>query len=68
MKINLNDKAIEQLGIAIDMGEIGTLRIARGDQRFEPLEGDPRFEVLQVKMIENLNTQRAELGLEPATI
>ena len=63
------DRAIEQLGIAVDKGQMGlTLRIAKGSPAFEPLEGDPRFEALQARMIEKLNTQRAELGLEPATI
>ena len=63
-----HDKAIEQLAIAIDRGAIGTLRITTAAPVFEPLEGDPRFEALQAKMIENLNSQRAELGLEPASI
>ena len=63
-----HDKAIEQLGIAVDKGQINTLKITRGSPVFEPLEGDPRFEAIQKRMIENLNTQRAALGLEPATI
>ncbi len=62
------DKAIEQLGIAVDRGAINTPKITRGSPIFEPLEGDPRFEAIQKRMIENLNTQRAALGLEPATI
>jgi hypothetical protein len=63
-----NDKAIELLGIAVDMGVIDNLKITRASPIFEPLEGDPRFEAIQKRMIENLNTQRAALGLEPATI
>jgi TolB-like protein len=63
-----NDKAIEQLGIAIDRGAIGTPRITRDSPVFDPLEGDPRFEAIQKRMMENLNAQRAELGLEPVTI
>ncbi|NOR19531.1 MAG: hypothetical protein GQ538_05530 [Xanthomonadales bacterium] len=62
------DKAIEQLGIAVDRGAINTPKITRGSPIFEPLEGDPRFEAIQKRMIENLNTQRAALGLEPVTI
>ena len=63
------DRAIEHLGLAVDQGQTGlTIRIAKGSPEFEPLEGDPRYEVIQSRMIENLNTQRAELGLEPATI
>ena len=63
-----HDKAIEQLGIAIDKGANGNLRIAKDDPAFEALEGDPRFEALQLRMINNLNQQRAELNLEPASI
>ncbi len=32
------------------------------------LEGDPRFEAIQSRMIEHVNTERAELGLEPVSI
>ena len=63
------DNAIEQLEIAIDKGQTGSsIRIAKAAPVFEPLEGDPRFEALQKKMVDHLNAERAELGLEPATI
>ena len=62
------DKAIEQLGIAADKGQIGlTLRIAQTDPVFEPLEGDPRYEAIQERIAQYLNEQRAQLGLEPIT-
>jgi TolB-like protein len=62
------EKALDQLEISIDKGAIGTLKITLGAPAFEPLEGDPRFEALQQRMLDNLNAQRAELGLEPVTI
>jgi tetratricopeptide (TPR) repeat protein len=63
------DKAIEMLGMAADKGLVGlTLRLADSAPAFEPLEGDPRYEAIQARMVENLNTQRAALGLEPATL
>ncbi len=63
-----HDRAITHLDSWVDQGAIGPLRLAWGSPQFEPLEGDPRFEAIQARMIENLNTQRAALGLGPATI
>jgi TolB-like protein len=64
-----HDKALEHLGIAADKGWPGwSLRLSRTVPALEPLEGDPRYEAVQARMIENLNKQRALLGLEPATI
>ena len=64
-----NDTAIEKLGIAVEKGIVGlTTRMAKGSPAFEPLEGIPRYEALQARVVENLNRQRAELGLEPASI
>jgi TolB-like protein len=62
------DSAIEQLGIAVDKGFTSLAsRIASKNPSFEPLEGDPRYEEIQARMVENLNRQRAELGLEPSS-
>ena len=63
-----HDTAIAQLDLAIDKGAIGRLKLARDFPALQPLEGDPRYEAIQARMIENLNAQRAALGLEPATI
>jgi TolB-like protein len=63
------DRAIEQLEAAADKGFKGfTLRLSRAHPALEALEGDPRFEAIQKRINENLNTERAKLGLEPATI
>jgi hypothetical protein len=42
-----------------------TPRIAREWLALSALEGDPRFELIQQRMLEHLNTERSALGLEP---
>jgi len=59
------DVSLEWLDRAISRGFISTTRIAREWPYLEPLEGDPRYEAIQARMIEHLNTERAELGLDP---
>ena len=63
-----NDTAIAKLDTAVSNGYIGDLRLADGEPALKALEGDPRYQAIQERMIENLNTQRAVLGLEPAEI
>jgi hypothetical protein len=64
-----HDRAIAHLDTAVSKGLIlaGT-RMADNFPVLKPLEGDPRYEAIQARMIENLNTQRAALGLGPAEI
>jgi hypothetical protein len=59
------DKALDYIEQAVAEGGIATSRIAWEFPAFAPLEGDPRYQAVQQKMIDNLNRQRAELGLEP---
>ena len=59
------DASLEWLERAVTRGFISTLRIAQEWPYLEPLEGDPRYEDIQSRMIEHLNAERAELGLEP---
>jgi len=59
------DASLEWLDRAISGGFISTTRIAQEWPWLEPLEGDPRFEAIQARMIEHLNAERAELGLDP---
>jgi tetratricopeptide (TPR) repeat protein len=56
--ITLLDKAVQQ-GAIVDDALGGTWSI------FSSLRGDPAFEAVRIKMLEHLNTERAELGLEP---
>jgi hypothetical protein len=52
---------------AIDQGLILSTRIARDWPALEPLEGDPRYEAIQARMLEHLNREREKLGLEPVS-
>jgi hypothetical protein len=40
-------------------------RLTRLWPAFEPLEGDPRYEAIQTRMIIHLNEEREALGLGP---
>jgi TolB-like protein len=63
------DTSLQFLDRAISGGYItGTARIVRELPYLSTLEGDPRFEAIQSRMIEHLNAERAELGLEPVSI
>jgi TolB-like protein/lipoprotein NlpI len=63
-----HEQALTRLELAVNNGFIGDLRLSRGFPAFAALESDPRYQAIQSRMIENLNTQRAALGLEAATI
>ncbi len=60
--------SMENLDRAASLGQTGPLRLAIAWPALEPLEGDPRYEAIQLQMIEHLNTEREKLGLGPATI
>ncbi len=57
--------AMLNLSKAVDAGFICSTRISFDYPALEPLEGDPSFEALQTRMIEHLNRERIQLGLEP---
>jgi tetratricopeptide (TPR) repeat protein len=59
--------SLDSLERAIAGGYTATTRIALQWPALEPLEGDPRFEAIQARMIEHLNAEREKLGLEPVT-
>jgi len=54
----LLEKAVEQ-GAIVDDGLTGSWSV------FNALRGDPAFEAVKTRMIEHLNAERAELGLQP---
>jgi TolB-like protein len=62
------DSSLGFLDRAIALGQITTLRMTHSWPALEPLEGDPRYEAIQTRMVEHLNDEREKLGLEPATI
>ena len=60
-----HDLALEQLGKAVDLGFVTSARISQGAPWFASLEGDPEYEAIQARMIDNVNRERALLGLGP---
>jgi pentatricopeptide repeat protein len=59
------EEAITLLERAFDQGLVVDLTAPKAWPVFQPLRGDPRFEAARSKMLEHLNAERAELGLEP---
>jgi uncharacterized protein YkwD len=59
------DMALAKLGETIDSGMTASPRLANSWPVFRPLEGDPRFEAIQQRMIEHLNAERAKVDLKP---
>lgn len=62
------DTSMDYLDKAMDLGFTTHTRMKLAWPALEPLEGNPRFEVIQTRMIEHLNSERAKLGLEPMSI
>jgi TolB-like protein len=60
-----HEKALLSLEKAIDRGLTGLPRLSKLTPEFKELEGDPRYEALHSRALENLNTQRKLLELEP---
>ncbi len=58
-------QALEWLGKAIDGGLIASKRISLELPYFRELDGLPEYEAIQQRMIDHLNRERAQLGLEP---
>ncbi|HKX55827.1 MAG TPA: tetratricopeptide repeat protein, partial [Xanthomonadales bacterium] len=58
-------RALQYLAEVVDGGRIFSPRIATDFPAFRDLEGDPEYEAIQARMLEHLNRERAELGLEP---
>jgi hypothetical protein len=62
---NDQEKAIDFIEKAVATHWRTTPRISNMWNTLKPLEGHPRFEAAQQRMLENLNRDRAEAGLEP---
>ncbi len=60
--------ALAELQKGVDDGLVVAAKFADIWAAFKQLEGDPEFEAIQARMIEHLNSERAELGLEPMLI
>ncbi len=60
-------RSLEFLAAAVDRGAIYTLRITDELPFFKDYEDSPEFQAIQTRMIEHLNRERAQLGLEPVS-
>jgi tetratricopeptide (TPR) repeat protein len=62
------DRAVSLLGQAVDQGLVLANRFEQIWPAMQVLAGDHKFEAIQTKMSEHMNSERAELGLEPLSI
>ncbi len=60
--------ALALLTSAVDRDYLTPGKLSNGWQALAELEGDPEYEALQARMLEHVNHERAELGLEALTI
>ena len=60
-----HETSLSKLASALGGGFTVDPRLSRTWAMFEPLDGDPRFEIIMNRMVEHLNAERAKLGLEP---
>jgi len=60
-----NEQAIAVLSAAVDQGLLLAVRTEKAWPELKALAGDPEYEAIQIRMIEQLNAQRTALGLGP---
>ena len=63
-----HETAVKNLDRAVDAGYVGYPRMTREWVQLKPLEGDPKFEAVQARMVAHLNAERAKVGLGPMSI
>lgn len=63
-----HEAALTHLANVVDRGLIFGTRMSNASSALKILEGDPEYEAIQSRMLEHLNAERIELGLEPVTI
>jgi hypothetical protein len=61
------ERALELLAQAVDAGMVFGVEFAWRWPEMEIFTGEPRYEAIQARMWEHLNSERAELGLDPVT-
>ncbi len=57
--------ALTLISAAVDNGWLSGTKLAHGWAALKVLEGEPEFEAIQLRMVNHLNAERLELGLEP---
>jgi hypothetical protein len=60
--------SLENIALAVDGGVMISAGITRVSPALRIFDGDPEFEAIQQRMFDHLNSERAELGLEPVEI
>jgi len=61
------EASLNYLDRAISRGYTGASRLSFEWPALQPLEGDPRYEAIQARMVEHVNSEREKLGLEPVS-
>ena len=61
------DKALALLDKAVEGGLLLGTKFSQGWDAMKVMEGDPRYEAIQTRMIDHMNSERAALGLEPVS-
>ncbi len=56
-------KALAQLNTAVERGWRDHQKIAEAWPAFKPLEGNPQYEEIQSRLVNNIDTERSKLGL-----
>ena len=62
-----HDQALVRLAEAIDSGWITATKISKEYPYFRELDGNPEYEAIQARMIENINRERKQLDLLPVS-
>jgi TolB-like protein/lipoprotein NlpI len=60
-------QALKLLASAVDRHYLAGTKLSNGWSALKVLEGNPEYEAIQLRMIDHVNAERAELGLEPLT-
>ncbi|HKX57164.1 MAG TPA: tetratricopeptide repeat protein [Xanthomonadales bacterium] len=60
-----HDQALALLASAIDHHYTAATKLSNGWSALKALEGNPEYESIQQRVIDHVNAERAELGLEP---
>jgi tetratricopeptide (TPR) repeat protein len=63
-----HENALKNLSLAVDDGLLTYPRMSKDWVQLKPLEGDPKFEAIQARMVKHMNEERAKVNLGPMSI
>ena len=61
------ERALALLSDAVNAGLLVGTKFSDGWLALKVMDGDPEYEAIQARMVEHLNAERAQLGLEPVS-